>query len=86
MSCNPVEILSFEELEQLWKKCARYGLLLGVFIFRVLYVDSEDAPDVSKNTKSMDDFYKQFEMLNIEEEVNARILDVFNFMVENDFI
>lgn len=86
MSCNPDEILSFEELEQLWKKCAKYGLLLGGFVFKILYVHSEDAPDVSKNTKSMDDFYKQFELLSVEEKVNARLYDLFNFMVDNDFI
>lgn len=86
MSCDPDAILSFEELEHLWNRCVKYGLLLSGFIFKILYVDSADAPEVAKNTTSMDDFYKQFEITGYEEKVNARLLDLFRYMVENNFV
>lgn len=86
MSCNPEELLSFEELKSLWKKSARYGLLLGGFVFKILYVDSQDAPEVSKNTTSMKDFYDQFDVAGTEEKIKERIVDLFNYMIDNDFV
>lgn len=86
MNCDPDEHLSFEELESLWKKSAKYGLLLGGFIFKVLYVDSDDAPEVFKNTTSIDNFYTQFDVSGYDKQVNKRLVDLFNYVLENDFL
>lgn len=86
MSCNPNELFSFEDVETLWRKCARYGLFLGGFIFKILYVDKQDVPEVVKNTTCNEDFYNQFDINGIEDQIKNRVLDLFHFMVENDFV
>lgn len=86
MSCDPEEVFPYKNVELLWKKYAKYGVLVGSFVFRMLYVESKDAPVVNKGTTSMDDFYDQFKDMGNEEKVNERIRDLLTFMVDNDFI
>lgn len=86
MECDPDELLSYGDLEYLWKNNVKFGLLLGGFIFKILLIDKDNAADTQQNTNSTEDFYNQFVVTGNEEQIRQRILDVFNFMIENDFI
>lgn len=85
MSCDPQEIFPFENLEHLWKKCVKFGLFMGSFLLKVLLIDSENVANVQEITKATD-FFDQFDTTGIEEKFNHRIVDLCNFMVENQFI
>lgn len=86
MSCDPDELFSFEEFEAMWKKYAKCGLLLSGFIFKILLVNSEDAGNTQEDTHSIEDFHKLFDKVSNLEKLNERIIDLFNFMIENNFI
>lgn len=86
MACDPEELFPFRDLESSWRQYGTYGLFIGAFVFRMLYVDSKECPDVTENAKSLGDFYEKFEGMGDERKVHERILDLFDFLIRNHFI
>lgn len=85
MSCDPEEILSFDQFQALWKKFIKYGVFICSLVFKILLVDSSKAAD-TQTTKSANEFYKMFEVEGMDDKIRDRIVEVFSFIVENDFI
>lgn len=87
MSCDTESILSFEDLLLLWKKSSVYGLYISGFMFKILYIDGDNVPEeISEEARSMDDYFKEFKVSEIEEKINIRLSDLFNFIVQNDLL
>lgn len=86
LSCNVEELFPFEELESLWKKFGKYAILICSFVYRLLCVDSQNVPEVQKETTTMQDFFDQFESMAYSHEVKKRVVELFDHMIENDFV
>lgn len=85
MSCDSEELFRYEDLEKMWKRGTAYGLFVASFVFKILYIDSEDVPDVEKST-NLSEFLDKFGITGDEENVNDRLRDIFEFIHENNLI
>lgn len=54
-------------------------------MLKILYIDQDDIPDVNDSTNVID-YFEKFQLTKIENKINRKILDLFEFVVENDFI
>ncbi|XP_045467742.1 uncharacterized protein LOC123676091 [Harmonia axyridis] len=87
LGCKPDEIFTYEQLQQHWRKYAKFGLLTSLLVLRICLVDKEDAPDfneMAKNAVNNDNFSECFNVVvKNQDEYNRRVFDAFVHFGEN---
>ncbi|KAG5880139.1 hypothetical protein JTB14_002159 [Gonioctena quinquepunctata] len=86
-SCDPEEIFPCSLLEQHWNIYIKFGLYMSLMIIKIMYCDTDEAPDFAEISDSGKDFMDSFgfESRNAGG-YNQRIKDLLKFLIDNQFI
>lgn len=83
---NPDEIMTFKELQLLWKIYAKYGMYMSFLILKIMLSEQEEAGDLRELKKDQNVLTIFDGDITNTGEYNRRVNIVVSHMVKNHFI
>lgn len=84
---DPDQIMSFSELQEQWKLYSKYGMVMSMFIIKVMLTEAHEAIDLSEIADSGKNMIEAFSDYTItSDKYMGRIGDIITFMSDNDYL
>ncbi|XP_023012807.2 uncharacterized protein [Leptinotarsa decemlineata] len=86
-SCDPEEIFPYNLLEEHWIHFIKFGVYMAMMILKIMYCDSDEAPDLTATTEAGNDVMSSFSFESRNADgYNERVSTLIRFLVDTGLL